>query len=326
MFPDLKDKKFTDISLNESFVVIDQFEDIAILDNKQRVHVNRLLDKNFYEMYIDPSSFFGDKHYQMFADKIKSIPMESINEMKDDDSAVIQYDPEEERRLLEEKARKMYGSVSEQSQNQLDKFKEYLDDDNDIPVIQPFQSPSIQPQPQSIREVSVQPQVIQEDPMKIMFKNIKKNTDLKISFDINDKIPRPDFIEMMEDSYEVSLIEYLADEFTKKILDNPSIIKDKIKEEINNIVYGKKEQTDIIKVDPMVINEGSHKNSKPLPPPTKILREGENPKKVRKIPNVPPSDRTVLHEGVIPTPPSPPSDRKLKEGKEPPKPKNYQDQ
>ena len=43
---------------------------------------------------------------------------------------------------------------------------------------------------------------------------------------------------MMEDSYNTSIIDYFADEFTNKILENPSLIKDKIKEEINKIVYG----------------------------------------------------------------------------------------
>jgi hypothetical protein len=49
-----------------------------------------------------------------------------------------------------------------------------------------------------------------EDPIITMFKNCKRNKDFKISLDIEDKIPRPDFIEMMEDSYTTSIIEFLA--------------------------------------------------------------------------------------------------------------------
>ena len=41
----------------------------------------------------------------------------------------------------------------------------------------------------------------------------------------------------MEDSYEVSLIDYLAEEFTKKLLENTSDIKEKIKQEITRLVY-----------------------------------------------------------------------------------------
>jgi hypothetical protein len=127
---------------------------------------------------------------------------------------------------------------------------------------------------------------------------------------------------MMEDSYEISIIDYLAKEFTKNLLNNPSIIEDKIRESIKDIVYDKKQVME-----------------KPIPPPTKILIEGVNPKKqnIRIISNVPTEDRTFLQEGVlpkpkkerakkaIPDPPTPPASRFLKEGKEPEKPKNLND-
>ena len=297
MFPNVKDKTFTDISTNESFIVVDQFEDIAILDNKNKISVKRLLDPNFYEQKIDPASFFSQQNYQVFADKIKSIPNEALETMKDEvsDSIVVDYDPEEERRLLEEKARKIYGSPNQAAQEQIEKFKELMvEDDEDLNIIE---QPVIR-NDRFIQPIQVQPVPIQEDPMKIMFKNIKKNTDLKITFDISDKIPRPDFIEMMEESYEISLIDYLSDEFTKKILENPNFIKDRIREEINNIVYGKKEKT-----------------KSPTTQPTKIIREGEKPISRKKNEN----------PAVVPPPPTPPEDREIREGKMPRKPKNLKE-
>jgi len=79
-----------------------------------------------------------------------------------------------------------------------------------------------------------------QDPIITMFKNVKKNIDLKFPIYIDNKIPRLDFIEMMEDSYEVSIIDFLADEFTNKILSDPSKIRETIKEKINELVYGVK--------------------------------------------------------------------------------------
>ena len=76
------------------------------------------------------------------------------------------------------------------------------------------------------------------DPIVTMFKGVKRNVKFDINIEISDKIPRLDFIEMMEDSYEISLIDFLADEFTNKILDNPNIIKDTIIEKIKLLVYG----------------------------------------------------------------------------------------
>ncbi len=276
MFPNLKNRRFIDLSSNESFQVKDQFENIAILSNNQRVDVKRLLDSNFYDEQIDPKDFLSQQSLISLAEKIKSIPSEALNSMKDDDGpAIIEYDPEEEKRMLMEKARQMSNNPNSAVQDQIDKFKSLMDEE-DIPVVQPHQDSSaytsIQtqeyPTEENIRRTidqtlskDIAQTSKQEDPMIVMFKNIKKNTNFKITIDIENKIPRPDFIEMMEDSYEISIIDYLSEEFTKQILEDPSIIKDKIKEEINKIVYKKK-------------------------------------KEVNVIPTVPEEDRLVLHEGV----------------------------
>src|SRR5690606_41385312 len=64
-----------------------------------------------------------------------------------------------------------------------------------------------------------------------MFKKTKRSVNFSVNIDYSNKIPRLDFIEMMEDSYETSIIDYLADEFTKDILSNPDQIKSKRSEE-----------------------------------------------------------------------------------------------
>ena len=42
---------------------------------------------------------------------------------------------------------------------------------------------------------------------------------------------------MMEDSYEVSIIDYLASEFTNNLLQNPTEIKEMISSKIREMVY-----------------------------------------------------------------------------------------
>lgn len=275
MFPNLKGKKFLDLSKNSPVSVVDQFENIVILDNKQKIDVNRLLDKGFYDDYIDPASFFNsEKTYQTFSDKIRSIPDEVLAKLKDDDTSIVTpYDPEEEKRALLAKAKQMANPANSVSK-QIESLKAFMDEDDDLNIHLPnninqevaqtiVKEPVTQPSninaPVPLQQVT-QPKV-QDDPMVTMFKNTKKNTDLKISFDVVNKIPRPDFIEMMEDSYEVSIIDYLADQFTQDIIKDPSIIREKIKEEIKKIVY-------------------KEKIKKPTPTPTKVLTEGEKPKRV----------------------------------------------
>ena len=88
-------------------------------------------------------------------------------------------------------------------------------------------------------QIKVQPVV--EDPIIRMFKGVKRSLDFNVSINIDNKIPRVDFIEMMEDSYETSIIDFLADEFTNNIVSNPQMIKEMIKAKINEVVYGKQE-------------------------------------------------------------------------------------
>jgi hypothetical protein len=104
--------------------------------------------------------------------------------------------------------------------------------------IQKFEVRREQPIEQSIHQQMVT-NVSVDDPIITMFRKTKRGVDFSISLDINDKIPRIDFIEMMEDSYEISIIDFLADEFTNKILQDPNIIKNKIKDKIKEVVYGK---------------------------------------------------------------------------------------
>ena len=132
-----------------------------------------------------------------------------------------------------------------------------------------------------------------------MFKNVKRNLDFKINLKVDGKIPRLDFIEMMEDSYEISIIEFLADEFTEKLLNDPSIIRNQIINEIKSMIDKK---------------------------------NGVTKAEVRKIPEVKKEDREFLNEG-LPTPvksrrkpvvkkPTPPPSQIIPEGKDPIEPKN----
>ena len=104
----------------------------------------------------------------------------------------------------------------------------------------------------------------------------------------------------MEDSYEISIIEYLADEFTDNILRNPSIIRNKIMEEIKSMIDKKNGVTkpevrkipEVKKEDREVLNEGlptpvkSRRKpvvKKPTPPPTQIIPEGKDPIQTKNI-------------------------------------------
>ena len=223
---------------------------------------------------VIPENFFSNQGaYNSLADKIKNIPQHLIkddpnagqafvriedpegnptttafdNAVPTNESAVIQVSPEDERAALAAK----YGVVNpaESINKQNEAFSKLLGEDTppdeEVQVIQVNREevPSLvneeAKQNWNNEQIKVQPVV--EDPIIRMFKGVKRSLDFNVSIDIDNKIPRVDFIEMMEDSYETSIIDFLADEFTNNIVSNPQMIKEMIKAKINEVVYGKKE-------------------------------------------------------------------------------------
>lgn len=303
---DFINKKFKNRVTGDEFTIVDQYQNVAITSNKEKINTSILQnDKLFSEVIsqspiksinesvknndsIDPNRFFDSQRtYNAFAEKIKNVDTSRIRDEQFDpvvsydnnfgskkvelpnvnysnltttnESAVIMSDPEDE---IEELKRK-YGatSIDDTLKKQNETFARILDpqaesntnfqvQNNPTPVIMNETS-------QQRREVYQEPPSVQSvDPVTSMFRNVKRNLDFKINLKIDGKIPRLDFIEMMEDSYEISIIDYLAEEFTNKLLSDPSIIRNKIKDEINSMIQRKLQskttEVEITKVEPEV--------------------------------------------------------------------------
>ena len=254
----LASKTFRNNKTGETIKVIDSFENIAILENKQKIDTRQLMNPELYTEQIDPSSFFNNQNaYNSLAERIKSIPVDKIKDDTDEvqvkmdgitlptsnltpstnESAIVMVDEEDEREQL---ARK-YGvsnPVNEVAkQNQA--FAKYLDEEDSLPTIEINRpEPTVVTTTTATTQNTVSKSVAVEDPIITMFKNVKRNKDFSITLEINNKIPRPDFIEMMEDSYNTSIIDFLASEFTENLLRNPQVIENMIKDKIKELVYG----------------------------------------------------------------------------------------
>ena len=260
---DLANRMFKNNLTGDIVRVLDSFENIVILDDKSRIDAKHLTNAILYTditginenanigyntgIYnpsivdeVSPDAFFNNQSaYNILADKIKSIPENMIKDDPDavdlvreqankTESAVIMVSEEDERAQL---ARK-YGATNDNAlQKQNEAFSRLLNDEPKEEVTQVFIKD------RDVVETSQQTLSV-EDPILRMFKGVKRNTNFAITLDINNKIPRADFIEMMEDSYETSLIEFLADEFTNNIINNPGFIKDMIIDKIKETVYG----------------------------------------------------------------------------------------
>lgn len=257
----LASKVFKNNITGEVIKVIDSFENIAILENKQKIDVRSLMDSNQYTEQVDPSSFFNNQSaYNFLAEKIKNIP---TNMLVDDDENVVRVNPyngndfgpvsnesaiimsseEEEKAELAKKYGVIDNNDSIQRQNQA--FAKLLGEEESVTKIEvnnkeeetyPIETQPISSIPKQVTK-PVQVNKV-EDPIITMFSRTKRNVDFKINIEVLDKIPRLDFIEMMEDSYETSIIDFLTDDITNKILNDPSMIRDSIKSKIKQLVYG----------------------------------------------------------------------------------------
>ena len=70
----LANRKFRDNKTGQIIKVIDSFENIAVLENRDKVDVRRLMDSNLYTEQIDPNDFFNTKStYNSILDRIKNM-------------------------------------------------------------------------------------------------------------------------------------------------------------------------------------------------------------------------------------------------------------
>jgi len=243
----LASRTFRNNKTGEIVKVIDSFENIAILENKGKVNVDDLLNTNLYTEQIDIESFLNPQStYNTIAETIKNIPLDKIKyddgainvNMPDsgfkpssDESAILMITEDDERAELARKYN-IQNDSQDAIKRQNDAFNKILGEETrtDGPIQQ------IQVKREEFNHIQ-QKQTPVEDPIVSMFKNVKRTKDFSISLEIKNKIPRLDFIEMMEDSYNVSIIDYLATEFTDELLKNPQTIENMIRDKIKEMVY-----------------------------------------------------------------------------------------
>lgn len=277
-------KTFKNNKTGEVIKVIDSFENIAILEDKSKADVEKLLNPDLYTEQIDPTNFFNNQGaYNNLAEKIKNIPADKIRDDGGEvminvdgnnsfgvrptmnESAIIMTTEEDERAELAKK----YGVATPQNdvakQNQA--FAKLLGEEE-------VQTVEVN------RDQQTQPTQKIEDPIITMFKNVKRSKDFSISLEIKNKIPRLDFIEMMEDSYNTSIIDFFATEFTDNLLRNPQIIEDMIRQKIKEVVYGAEVEVKDInsQITDSVTQVEKHESLSPEKEPV-LSKELETPKK-----------------------------------------------
>lgn len=291
---DFKNKSYKNRVTGDIVTIIDQYQNVAITSTKEKINTSLLANESLFtpvknnninesmntnnksQDFVDPKQFFdSQKTYNAFADTIKKTDLSKIRDeegteinlnsnynnmpVSTTESAVIFSDPNDE---IEELKRK-YGAttVSDSVRQQNETFAKILEPEAQEQPVAPSQitrQEVIQNITQNNTEYTRTQQQsfeVTNDPVTSMFRNVKRNLDFKFNLKIEGKIPRLDFIEMMEDSYEISIIDFLAEEFTNKLLSDPSIIRNKVKDEINSMIQKKLQNKTTIETKEIQVEE-----------------------------------------------------------------------
>jgi len=92
-----------------------------------------------------------------------------------------------------------------------------------------------QPIQQSRTEQQPVPQI---DPLQMMFKMFKNNYEIKLTFEVEEKIANPAFIEMVMENVDGDAIEYYTKKILDKMLKNPLKLKKDIYNQLELEIYG----------------------------------------------------------------------------------------
>lgn len=268
----LEGKRFQDRDGNE--IVVESVEGkIAHLNTGNRVAVERLTDSNYYTEAVNPDNFFSASSnlYSSLAEKLKST---DLNNIKEDPTAyqpsisfsepVVESHQQAQARLkgqpivnndddIERKKREMaenYLNMQNNLNKSNSKMVDYLDEsDRGKYVNRNLEGVTIEGQTKSssednyLYENTYNPQEVaniqkKRDPIYDMFSKVKRTSKFSLNVKLDEKIPKKEFMKMWEESYEVSIIDYLIDEFTEKLLKDPKMIKEQLKEALYKYIYG----------------------------------------------------------------------------------------
>lgn len=279
-------KQYLSSQTGKSHIVKNISEDNVVFLDGQTVKIQYLFNPSYYNEIpnkpyserIDPESFFARGEQaaaSLFVNGIRKISNDVVENMPgdpggnkhnytiDNSSAVVPYDEEYEKELLAEKYNLNTTDIraTQAANKQVEAFSRLLNEDEAASFKKNVPPPIYKSENDRETSIIVDSAVevkthytqnnnasAHEDPIIVMFKKAKRKTDFKILLEVENKIPVIDFIELMEETYEDnSIIEYLADEFTDKILSDRSFIKNKIVEELTLLLNNKEPHDKIFK-------------------------------------------------------------------------------
>jgi hypothetical protein len=244
------DNIFTDKSTGEQVRIVNEDTNFYVLDNSVRIKKDVFPKRYEQSVEIDPNSFFTPKMTNpndplaTIANQLKNLDTSKLSDTPASGGAQIKYtppvilsdnsmsqtavkqpqmeenialSPEQKRAMLDEWRRTQPGAqIPEvQTRNWDEDEERFLNGDKPIVT--------------KVPEAKV-------DPIQMMFKMFKNNYPVKLSVEIEENIPNPQFIGMVQENVEADAVEYYANLISDKLLKDPAKLKTQIYKQLKSII------------------------------------------------------------------------------------------
>jgi len=242
---------YVDKSTGEQVKILQEDTNFYVLDNSVRIKKDVFVKKYEQQKEIDPDSFFKTSNFSndplsnmakqlmnMDTSKIPDVATEGAQVKYIEPTVVlndsslppgasvkqpqmegsIQLSPAEKKAMLEQWRKTQPGAQIPEVQN-----RNWDDDERFLNGDKPIETPTKKEEPKV-------------DPIKMMFKMFKNNYPVKLTIEIEENIPSPVFIGMVQENVEADAIEYYSNIISDKIMKDPSSLKFQIYEQLKSII------------------------------------------------------------------------------------------
>jgi hypothetical protein len=239
---------FVDKATGESVIIVQEDVNFYALDNGVRIKKDVFMKKYDQKQEIDPNSFFNAASADPLLNMAQQLRNMDTSKVSDAPTTGAQVKFIEPTVILNDnslppggsiKQPQMEGSITlspEEKKSMLEKWRRE----------QPgAQIPEVQNRDWNIdderllngdKPIEVKTPKPEVDPIQMMFKMFKSNYSVKLNVEIEENIPNPTFIAMVQENVEADAVEYYANLISDKLLKDPTKLKTSIYEQLKVII------------------------------------------------------------------------------------------
>lgn len=251
--------------------VINEDDSFAYFDGN--VSVKKYLLGTKYEEYLDPAEFFnrGQNSLTQMAEQIKKYDG-PVNESAHAGTSVNMQNVYT-KSAVDDKIVHPVEKHNAHQPNVQNQHQHYNFDDK----------PQNVQHNQSVNQPHIH-QPVQENPEEALFKKLKRSLKMEFDLKVQEMVPTVEFIKMMNDNFETSIIDFLSNQIVNKLLSDPLSLRKQIKDQMETTVYGAPRE---IEVEEEIVEKFEFKVIEPT------VEENKIEEIVEEVPVV-----TVIEESV----------------------------